>query len=178
MASLFLACAILGGIVVVLQFALALLGHDGDHEFGHDAADGFQLLSVRSLAATVAFFGIAGRAMLATGTGVGLSTVVAALVGALAGGLVALSMHALRGMESDGAVRIGGAVGLPARVHVSVPSNHSGVGKVLVTLQNRQVELRAVTAREALPSGTPVIVVDVVDPDTVEVTPTPDLELR
>ena len=100
MASLFLACAILGGIVVVLQFALALFGHDGDHEFGHDAADGFQLLSVRSLAATVAFFGIAGRAMLAAGTGIGVSTAVAAAVGALAGVLVALAMRALRGMET------------------------------------------------------------------------------
>lgn len=177
MSTLFLVCAILGGVVVVLQFALALLGHDADHDLAHDAAEGLQLFSVRALAAATAFFGIAGRAALAAGLGSLVATLVALPVGLLAGLGVAAAMRMIGRVESDGVLRIEGAVGLPARVHVRVPAQRSGAGKVMLSLQDRLVELRAVTAREELPSGTSVVVVDVVDPETVEVAATPALEM-
>jgi hypothetical protein len=177
MATLFLACAVLGGLVVLLQLALALLGHDADHDLAHDAAEGFQLVSVRSLAAAVAFFGVAGRAVLAAGLGGFAATVIALPVGLLAGAGIAFAMRLIGRAESDGAVRIDGALGLPARVHVRVPGERVGAGKIHLTLQDRMVELRAVTAHDALPTGTPVVVVDVVDGETVEVAPTPHPEM-
>ena len=179
MPTLFLACAILGGGVLVLQLVLGLAGVAHDHDLGgHDVADGFNLLSVRTLAAGAAFFGIAGRGALAAGVGAAAALPLALLAGGAAAFGVAALMRGLRNLESDGAVRIDGAIGLPARVHVRVPGERGGAGKVLLTLQNRLVELQAVTARTTLPTGTPVIVVDVVAPDTVEVVATPDLEIE
>ena len=46
---------------------------------------------------------------------------------------------------------------------------HAGPGKIQITLQNRLIEYDAVTAGGTLPTGTRVVVVDVVRPGTVEV---------
>jgi hypothetical protein len=68
-------------------------------------------------------------------------------------------------------------VGQPAVVYLGVPGGRAGTGKVHLTLQNRLVELQAVTTQGAqLPTGADVIIVDVLGPDTVEVVPTPSLE--
>ena len=184
MASFFLACAVLGGTVLVLQLVLGVLGlhHDGSdahlhtgHDAAHGASQGLNLLSVRALSTFTAFFGIAGRAILAAGLG----TLPAALGGTVAGGVamvsVAALMRAMLRLESDGTVRVEGAIGEPAVVYLQVPGRKAGVGKVHLTLQNRTVEYRAITAHEELPTGSKVIVVDVVSPDTVEVALTPDL---
>jgi hypothetical protein len=85
-------------------------------------------------------------------------------------------MRTLLRLEDDGTLQIGGAVGLPATVYLRVPGGRQGVGKVLLTLQNRIVEYQAVTSQSSphdIPTGASVIVVDVVGPDTVEVAPTP-----
>ena len=170
MATFFLACAVLGGGILVLQLALGLVGHDADglgggHGFSH-ASEGFDLLTVRSVAAAVAFFGIGGRAALALLASLG------------AGGLAALGnaalMRLLRNFESDGVVRIDRAVGQSGRVHVKVPGGPNRPGKVLLTVQDRLLELPAVSLDGELPSGTEVIVVGVADGDTVEVVRTPD----
>jgi hypothetical protein len=59
-------------------------------------------------------------------------------------------------------------------VHVKVPGGPNRPGKVLLTVQDRLLELPAVSLDGELPSGTEVIVVGVADGDTVEVVRTPD----
>ena len=185
MTTLFLFCAAAGGAVLVLQLVAALLGADhGAHDAGHGAAhlghgaeEGLNLFSVRALAAAVAAFGLAGLAVLALALTLWVALGAAVVV---AGGTalgVAAAMRSLLRLESDGTVRIGQAVGAPAVVYLRVPGGNAGAGKVHLTLQNRTVELQAVTRQAALlPTGTDVIIVDVVGPDTVEVVPTPSLE--
>jgi hypothetical protein len=174
--ALFLACAALGGIVVVAQLVLGILGlhHDAPHDLGtSDTADAFQLFSVRALAAGVLFFGLAGYASSAQGLAPWAALVAAGVAGGVATVSVAALMRAVLRLEDDGVVRIERAVGLPATVYTRVPGGRSGAGKVLLTLQSRTVEYQAVTARHDLPAGAAVILVDVVGPDTVEVVPTP-----
>ena len=65
--------------------------------------------------------------------------------------------------------------GAPATVYLAIPGARGGVGKVTLTLQGRTVEYEAVTAGARIPTGAPVVVVDVVAPGTLEVTPTPEV---
>lgn len=178
MATFLLACAVLGGGILVLQLALGLFGHDADGlEGGHGgshASEGFDLLTVRSVAAAVAFFGIAGRAALAMGVRPALTLLVALGAGGLAALGNAALMRLLRNFESDGVVRIDRAVGQSGRVHVKVPGGPNRPGKVLLTVQDRLLELPAVSLDGELPSGTDVTVVGLADGDTVEVVRTPD----
>jgi membrane protein implicated in regulation of membrane protease activity len=177
--TLFLACAVLGGAILVLQILLSLLGMDHGLGVLHldlhaDAAEGLNLLGVRALSAGLTFFGIGGLAGYATPLGLAAALPLALFMGGGAAAGVAAAMRALLRMESDGTVRIERAVGEPATVYLSIPGGRAGMGKVHLKLQDRLVEYQALSAHP-LPTGAQVIVVDVVGPDTVEVAPTPDL---
>lgn len=179
MGTLFLACAILGGIVLVLQFVLGLVGvgaEAAELQLGAtDASEGLNLLSVRSLAAGATFFGLGGLLVLSLGLPwfaalpVGLCTGAGAAVG------TALLMRSMLLLESDGTVRLERAVGEAGTVYLRIPGNNAGPGKVLLTLQGRTVECQAVTSLDEIPTGALVIVVDIAGPDTVEVAPAPTL---
>ncbi len=193
-------CAVLGGTLVACQFLLSLVGlghhHDiggsagAEHEFGgadagHDSAGHDHstdtdheahsswfvgLLTFRTIVLGLAFFGLAGRAASAADIEPGPSLVVALAAGGAALFGVAYLMRSLYRLRADGSVRIERAVGCCGTVYLSVPAQKGGAGKVLLNVQNRTMEYQAVTAQDALPTGSPVRVVAVVSPDTVEVT--------
>jgi membrane protein implicated in regulation of membrane protease activity len=181
--TLFLTCAVLGGVILLAQLALGVVGigdhEDASHHTGtHEVpSDGLQLLSVRALAAGVAFFGLGGLAATLLGVPAVLAVVLGVVLGAGAMVGVAMAMRSMLKLERDASVRIEHAVGSSATVYVPVPAAHGGVGKVLLTLKGRTVEYQAVTPEgQLLPTGTPVVVVDVRGDDTVEVVPLPSLD--
>ncbi len=198
METIFIICAVIGGVIMLCQFVLTLLGlggaHDvgGDHEVsvGHDFAvehgvdhDGapaehgahestgfFKLLSFRAVVAALTFFGLGGLAALYSGSMAHLALPAGVGAGAAAMFVVAWMMRILHNLDSEGTVRIERAVGTTGAVYLTVPARDHGVGKVTVTVQNRTMEYKAVTqGSHALPMGTSVVVVGVVGPDTVEV---------
>jgi hypothetical protein len=193
--TLFLTCLAVGGVVLVAQLVLSLIGvgaeqadghagfakelahgptHGPGHHGGSDALMGLHLFSVRSISAAVAFFGVGGLAAQAVGVPSLLAALVGLATGVAASIATAAAMRAMLRMEHDGTVRLAGAVGAAATVYVPVPGAGGGVGKVLLTLQGRTVECQAVTSdSRVLPTGTPVTVVDVRAADLVEVVPTP-----
>jgi hypothetical protein len=182
MQTFFLTCAILGGGILIVQLVLGMLGfvHDGfdGHEEVHvdqheGASAGLNLLSVRALSAGLGFFGVGGMAGLATGLGLIAALPLGIVLGLIAMFATALITRWMLTLEDDGSVSIHGAVGTTGTVYLSIPGERKGVGKVLLTLQNRTVEYQAVTPQHALPTGASVLVVDVVGPDTVEVVPDP-----
>ncbi|MBW3597669.1 MAG: hypothetical protein KY475_10375 [Planctomycetes bacterium] len=150
-------------------------GHSGDaggdhHGMEHDSSNLFKMFTFRSLVAAIAFFGIAGmtasKAELDAFTTLGIALVAGALALYFVGWLFQ-SMHRL---AEDGNVRIEHAVGLPGTVYIPIPERKSGAGKIQLKLQNRIVELRAVTSEaEKLPTGANVVVVEVINANTVEV---------
>jgi hypothetical protein len=182
--TLFLVCAGAGGTLLLLQFLAGALGIGGDHGDGghhdlgshgdadhaHEANWFLGLLTFRSVCAAVAFFGLGGliaryyeqpdRAQFAA----------AALSGFAALSLVGTLMMMLYRLRSVGAVRIIHAVGRTGTVYLRVPAKKGGTGKVTLNLQNRTVELEAFTAADELPTGTPIRVVAVLGPSSVEVT--------
>lgn len=178
MSTIFWVCAIAGGGFILLQSLMGLLGLDdhapndvGDHAAGH-GADGLNLLSLRAIAAGLTFFGLTGLAALEWGLPGLLALPMAAVVGTAVATGVAIVMRGMRRMESDGVVRVEGAVGHPATVYLSIPGGRGAPGKVHLFLQGRTVEYKAVS-RDPLPTGAAVVVVDVVGPDTLEVAPQP-----
>jgi membrane protein implicated in regulation of membrane protease activity len=175
--TVFLWCAIVGGAVTVFQLVAGIVGldhghvHTGDH--GDSPTEGLNLLSIRSLSAGVAFFGIAGLAARPFGS-------VAASVAAVAAGTaatlgVAAIVRTFGRLERDATLSLESAVGNTGSVYLSIPGHRSGAGKVHVTVQNRLVECRAVTDEEELPTGAPILVVDVDGSDTVVVVRNPIL---
>ena len=172
MTTFFLTCAALGGGILILQLLLGTFGFidgvDTEHA-AHDASEGLDLLSVRSLSAGLGFFGIGGLLGLGTGFGllaaipIGLILGFAAMVG------TAVVTRWMLSLETDGSVEIHGAVGISGTVYLAIPGERTGAGKVMLTLQNRTVEYQAVTSQGPLPTGATVLVVDVVGPDTVDV---------
>lgn len=177
MTSFLWGCLLLGGGIVVLQFGASLLGmdHDAPHgEFGHGAvSEGLQLFSLRALSAGVAFFGLGGLAALR----LGLPSVLAVAIGAAAGAAAAVGVAAvMRGMqklEGDQTFRLATAVGHVGEVYLGIPGARSGVGKIHITLQERLMELEAVTPEGEIPTGTRVLVIDTIAPATVIVVPQP-----
>jgi hypothetical protein len=199
METLYTICALVGGTLLVCQFLLSLVGAGGHHDFGghdlhefggHDvhagadheaaheeAASWFtSALTFRTLVAALTIFGLAGRAAIAaeldTAPSFGLA------LGAAAGTLflVAWLMQSLYRLKADGTLRIHRAVGQGGTVYLPIPANRAGLGKVQLNVQNRTAEYQAVTAGEALATGTKVTVVAVVSSDTVEVISAPTSE--
>jgi hypothetical protein len=201
MELLFLFCAIVGGMVLLFQFATTLLGmgahelgldgmdaaHAGDaagaadaidahsvdgghHLVEHDTSALFKLITFRSLVAAVAFFGMAGMASLRGGLDPFTSLGIAMLSGAAALYLVGWLFQSMHKLSEDGSLRIEHAVGLSGTVYIPIPPSKSGAGKIQLKLQNRIVELRAMTSEpDRLLTGASVVVVDVLNANTVEV---------
>lgn len=175
--NFFLWCAILGGTVLVFQLVAGFVGLE--HGDGHDAplhdgaSEGLNLLSIRSLAAGVAFFGLIGLSTLSLGA---MLSLVAGVVGggvAMVG--VASLIKAFGRLERDATLSLSSAVGTTGSVYLSIPARREGAGKVHVIVQNRLVECRAVTDEEDLPTGTGILVVDTDGSDTVVVVRNPIL---
>ena len=187
MDTLYYVCAAVGGTLIVCQFGLTLFGLGGHHDIaghdhvdvaghgGHDTAHDHDstwflgILTLRTISAALAFFGLVGiialRAELEPAVAVLLA--LGAGIGALF--LVGWTMKLLVRLNIDGTVRIHKALGSVGTVYVSIPGG-SAQGKVHVSVLNRLIEYKAI-AKDALPTGTKIRVVAIVGSDTVEVAP-------
>lgn len=184
MFAFFVSCAVLGGVLLVAQLVLAGVDFGGESELhpsghheglGHTLGHGLDLFSARSVTAGVAFFGVAGAGAMRSGLGATLATGLGVVAGLLAMLAVAWIMSQLLRLEDDGTVRVERAIGAPATVYLAIPGAKAGAGKITLTLQGRTVEYEAVTAGAPLPTGSPVVVVDVVAPGTLEVAAHPEV---
>lgn len=195
MEPFYIVCAAVGGTLLVCQFFMGLLGlghhelggdhdvgadHDvghaeGHHEHGHH--EGAQswfvgVLTFRTLAAAVTFFGLGGWLAVKQEQFNGPQSLLFALVaGGAALFAVAWLMRSLSKLQAQGNVHIERSVGKTGTIYLPVPGKKSGAGKVHLNVQNRTVEYQAVTSEEPLPTGAKVVVVSVVSADTVEVAP-------
>lgn len=176
LAAVFFFSAVAGGTVLLLQFLLLLFGLGGDVDDGSDAGAessdsfaAFKVVSFRTIVAGVTFFGLGGLAGL---TG-GLSPIFSVLL-AVACGLVALYVvyylyKMVAQLKSDGSISSKTLVGCRGNVYVRIPAAGQGAGKVLVTQQERTMEYEAISVDEELKTGTPIVVVRIISPTTVEV---------
>jgi hypothetical protein len=141
----------------------------GDADHG-DGSSFLGLLTFRAVCAAIAFFGLAGLSARYYALPESGQLAAAALGGFATLYLVASLMKLMYRLRADGGVKIDHAVGKTGTVYLRVPGHNAGPGKVTVSVQNRTVELEAFTAATELPTGTPVRVVAVRGPSSVEVT--------
>ena len=184
METVYTVCATAGGTVLVLQTVLLLFGigdghadidlhHDisvGHHEGQHDRSDGaFNLLSIRTLASFLTFFGLAGWYGTARDWPPLLSLGLAVLAGFLLMVVVAWMLKAQTKLQSKGNIDPTNALGQSASVYLRVPGAKAGFGKVTVKVQGRSVEFNAFTLGPELPTGALVKLARLSTPDTFEV---------
>ncbi len=122
--------------------------HDADDHDTHDPAHhaaGLRLFTVRGL---VAFFAVGGWLGIALAETTLATAAVIAI--AVAGGAAALLLTAWfikwsLSLQDQGNLDLRGAVGKTAQVYIPIPAQGKRSGKVTMTLQERYVELSAVT---------------------------------
>jgi hypothetical protein len=186
METVYLGCAAAGGTVLILQTVMLLFGgggHDGDvvshdGDVGHDGhVDGdhhdghgtLTLLSVRTGAAFLAFFGLAGWGALRAGWNP-LSAIGAALAAGTASLFAVAWLFSLqRKLQAQGNLDPRNALDKAARVYLRIPAGNAGKGKITVAIQGRTAEYDASTLGAELPTGSEVRIVRQLTPDTFEV---------
>lgn len=189
MSTLFVICAVVGGAVMLLQFLLTVIGlggdaldldlpHDTDAHFDLDTDAGhpsgthvFGVLSLRTITAAAAFFGLGGLGAQSLGWGVWPTIAFAVVCGTGALYAVYWLLQSLRKFNADGTARIRSAIGRHGTVYTTVPEHFSGVGKIQLSVQNRTMEYLAQTSGRLLTPGARVVVSEIVTPDTVVVEP-------
>lgn len=179
MTTFYLSLAAIGVVLLVAQVVLGAFGGDhvdlpdGADGVGHTPlAEGLELLSVRSLASMAAAFGLSGLALQAAGVPTIFNLPLAAGTGFAASLLVVRVQRAMLKLERDHVSRPGDAVGRIATVHLSIPAERSGLGKVTLELQGHFVELPAQTPDpHPIPAGVAVLVIDLSEDGVLDVSP-------
>jgi membrane protein implicated in regulation of membrane protease activity len=167
--QIFYAIGIIAGILLLVQIALFFLGFDGHHDFDPSHMDGsIGFFSLRSIVGFFVGFGWAGVIAYKAGWGVAGATGAAFATGAVMMGAIYLIIRMLYTQRSSGNIRMENAVGKTGRVYLSVPAEGATGGQVQITFQGQLQTLPALTrSGEPIPSGTAVIVRNIIPPDTL-----------
>jgi hypothetical protein len=144
--------------------------HDASHPDGHHTSFWlFRALSLRTIVAALAFFGLSGLAAQAAECEPWQTLLIAIGAGLAAMYAVYWLLCAAKMLRAEGTAKIQRAVGKEATVYLRVPGHQKGSGKIQINLQNRTMEYLATTPGDAIPTGAKVIVVGIVGADTVQV---------
>ena len=145
--------------------------HSGAHP--HSSTWFFGVVSFRTIMAAIAFFGLTGLAVQSSGGSDPQTLAIAVGAGVAAMFGVHWLMQQMSRLNADGTIGMTDAVGRTGTVYLKIQAHHQGAGKVTLNVHNRTVEFDARTAGEELPTGTQVLVLGVLGPDTVEVSRVP-----
>ena len=141
-----------------------------DHFGGHGSH--LKLFTIRGIVAFFAIGGWAGLAAMAGDVPEFWAVQIAIVAGAAAMLFAAYSIKFIVKMQSDGTIRQQNALGSMATVYMTIPPSRKNTGKINLVVQDRFVELDAVTdSEEALKANTEVKVVGLTDDSILIVTP-------
>ena len=138
---------------------------DGDPGIDGDVADaGLSLFTSRGIIAMLAVMGWSGFVLLdkeiALHPVVGVA--IALALGLITLVLVAFAMRGISKLQSSGNLDLSNAIGKVAQVYLTIPESGRAAGKVNVTVQERLVEVSAITAHsEPIKTGSYVRIVSV-----------------
>lgn len=179
--KVFWAIALIFSVLFLIQFVLSLIGLDfdtdadievgGDVSLGTDMDAGFTVLSVRSIIAFFTFFGWTGVLVLGSGGATWLAITLAFAAGVAAMLAVAYMMYQLYKLSESGTVNLRKAILKNGEVYIPIPANKNGQGKIHMKISGAIKELDAVTDGDALPTGTTIKVVEVLNNNILLVEP-------
>lgn len=166
--------------ILLIQSILSLIGladFDADVDMPTDAGDGlgdgffgdFQFFTIRGLVAFFSVFGWTGAALTDT-----LNLFFVALIafgaGALAMFAIGYLFYAMSKLQANGNIRYDNCMGKTGEVYLTIPPANQGRGKVTLTVQERLIEVAAITeASIPIKTGEQVRVIRVLDDHTVVV---------
>lgn len=97
-----------------------------------------------------------------------LLIIVSVLIGAVLVAAVMFLFKWLSGMQQAGNINIRQAApGCKGKVYLAIPEARKGTGKVQITVNNAVREYAAITDGSALPTGTPIKVIEAIDEETL-----------
>ncbi|MBE6617860.1 MAG: hypothetical protein E7627_07995 [Ruminococcaceae bacterium] len=151
--QIFALIAIPSTLVLVVQTVLLFFGFgdddvdiDGD---GLDAdiegGDGMALFSIRGIMGMAAVGGWSGLVMHEAGINIWVTILLAVAFGFLALVGIAYIMKLASKLQASGNIDLGRAVGRVGTVYIPIPPNMQGTGKINITLQERFLEVTAMT---------------------------------
>ncbi len=161
-------------LVLLVQTVLLFFGIGDDIEGDLDilSDDGLVLFSLRGIMAMAAVGGWSGLVLYENGLSLPLTCILALIFGFLALVAIAWLMKVSMQLQSSGNLDLGYAIGKVGTVYIPIPAQMKGSGKVNITIQERLVELSAVTAAERkLTTGENVRVVATDETGTLVVEP-------
>lgn len=126
-----------------------------------DAAglEDLRIFSVRGIVAFLVVFGWVGGLVSGLGASLLVALPVALLCGVVTMVLLAFLMRAIMRLRSDGNTDNRNAIGTSGKVHLTIPPQRTGEGKVHLLLQGALVEREAVTDEvDAIPTGSEIVV--------------------
>lgn len=173
--------ALLASVVFVIQAIATFMGFDADADAdvpdfsdtsGADFdADGFHLVSIKSIVCFVLGFGWTGVLFWNTIGNRIILGFVAAAVGLVFMALIAWLLYMVLKLDKDNTFRVQKAIGQSADVYLTIPANKAATGKIMLSFNGSMHELEALTADpESIATGGKVKITDVVEGDVVLVT--------
>jgi membrane protein implicated in regulation of membrane protease activity len=117
------------------------------------------------------FMGWTGLLVTRSGGSLALALACGAVAGVLAAWLAWRLLRSLLRLQSSGTLELPNVIGQTGTVHLHVPARQSGAGKIMVEVQGALREMDAVSEGEAIPTGTPILVVGLNDQDVPVVHP-------
>ena len=164
--QIFWGISIVSSIIFAFQLLITLLGFDSgaDVEVGEADLDAeFSLFSLRSIVAFMLFFGWTGVMVLNNGGTPTRAITLGAIAGTIAMIVIAYLLYHMYKMEESGTVSLLSTIGKEGEVYIPIPSKLNGKGKVQIEVENKLMELVAVTNQEKISTGSKVKVLDVLE---------------
>ncbi|MGM9652047.1 MAG: hypothetical protein ACI3XP_00220 [Eubacteriales bacterium] len=150
--------AIPSTLVLIVQTVLLFFGAgedgidlNGDGQIdtpGDGGSDGLSLFSIRGIMALLCVGGWSGLALYASGVSRALTIIISLVCGTAALFMIAYLMKAAMKLQSNGNINLSAAVGKTGRVYIPIPPHTQGSGKINLTLQERFMEVEAITTAD------------------------------
>ena len=174
--QVFLCIAVPATVLLLIMIISMLFGMggsdlDGDGDIdsapgvdGDIADSGLSLFTSRGIVAMLAVMGWSGFVLLDRALGLHwvVGTVIALALGLITLLLVAFALRGISKLQSSGNLDLSNAIGKIAEVYLTIPEAGRAAGKVTLTVQERLVEVSAITAHpDPIKTGSYVRVVSV-----------------
>ncbi len=175
--------ALVSSVVFIIQAIMTFVGFDSDADIdladapdaipeSGDAdfdADGFHLISVKTIVSFILGFGWTGVLFWDTIESPLWLGLLAFVVGLIFMSLIALLLFQIRKLDKDNTFRVEKVIGMNAEVYLRIPAARKDTGKITVSLNGSMHELEALTDGDELPTGAKVKITAKVDGETVVV---------
>lgn len=162
-------------LIFIVQTILTFIGMDADAglDADPDATAGggefpFQLFTFRNFINFFLGFGWTAIVLQGKINGV-LAIFIAFVAGILLVAAVMYIFYFMSKMEQSGNIDTANAVGCRGNVYLKIPPARNGEGKVQITIQGAIREYDAVTNGEELPTGTPIVITQVLNENVLVV---------